>query len=148
RELPLAPPEVALAREQTLADQRLQLRDDEALLVVVIVVLQNVLDVRGMRDEERPERSDVEAHDVAEGAERTRVIADRVGTEGRRHPEGCPVARPGGEPVSRARDLAPVWPRLRQLRARRVRHPRPPARRHCTFRAGSRPRVTTGGTRV
>src|SRR5207248_1197126 len=67
RNAALAQPERAIAREEALAEDHLQRREAARLLVVVLrVLLQDVLHVRGMRDEVRGPDEEPEPDDVAE----------------------------------------------------------------------------------
>ena len=65
RQAALPPPEVALAGEEAVADQRLDPSDEAALPVVAVVVLQHVLDVVGVVQQVDAQRPGVEAHHVA-----------------------------------------------------------------------------------
>src|SRR6516225_2236292 len=83
----LAQPEVALARQQPIAEKRPQLVVQRALAVVARVVLQDMTNILRVRDEVAASRTDLEVGDVTESQSGLHEDADRIASDGREHPE-------------------------------------------------------------
>ena len=78
---PLTQPERVLARQQSIAEAIPQPIVERALVVVAGVVLEDMLDERGIRQEESVIRAGLQVHDVAVSIRSVEKRADRIGTE-------------------------------------------------------------------
>ena len=93
RNAPLAQPEFVLARQQAVAERHPQLVVERTLVIVARVVLQDVTDIRGVRDEVATPRADLEVDDVAEATSRTHEHGRRIASDSRQHAEDRNPAR-------------------------------------------------------
>ena len=102
RDAPLAQPEFVLARQQAVAERHPQFVVERALVIVARVVLQDVANVRGVRDEVAASRADLEIDDVAELAGGAQEHAGRIASDRRQHAEDRKPARARWKRMCRA----------------------------------------------
>ena len=93
RDAPLAQPEFILARQQAVAERHPQLVVERTLVIVARVVLQDMTNVRGVRDEVATSRADLEVDDVAEATSGTHEHGRRIAPDRRQHAEDRKPAR-------------------------------------------------------
>lgn len=91
----LSEPERVFAGQQAIAKAVPEAIVKRALVVVARVILQHVLDVRGIRKEKPVIGPGFQMNDVAKPIGSIEKRGDRVGTELRQHPENWITSRSG-----------------------------------------------------
>jgi hypothetical protein len=85
RQAPLAKPKRVLAREQAVADTISQAIVERTLVIVAGVVLKDMFDVRGIRQEEPVIRASLQVNDIAIPIRGVEKRADRIGAQVRKY---------------------------------------------------------------
>jgi hypothetical protein len=93
RDAPLPQPEFILARQQTVTERHPQLGVERTLVVIARVVLQDMPNIRGVRDEEATPRTDLEVDDVAVPTSSAHEHGRWIASQSWQHPEEWNPAR-------------------------------------------------------
>ena len=82
RELALPSPQIAVTEHETLAADPLQLREDDTLPIVAVVLLQDVTDLARVREEKAAPAKETDLNDVAVSAAAVLQKAQRIAPHG------------------------------------------------------------------